>query len=265
MLESKRRAMIFIGLSILLAAIAGFMFLKKVQALNTDLGSMAEVYVASGDISSRAELQPDQVEKKQMPKQYVSSSNITDKQDLIHKVSVVPLSKGDTITKNMLKSVSDVRDKNDRLISMFASDKIGFDQELEALDRVDIIVSKKENDKKKSEYFMQDVKVAMVASKKNKFKGVLLEVPSEEAPKLIQAQNYADSIRILKANVGEGSEQAEKDGTKEKNEKTEKQKEEKEKAEKEKDEKEKAKQKDQKKKDSDKDKKKDSKKDKNKD
>lgn len=49
MLESKRRAIIFFILSLLLALTAGLLVLKKVQAINDNLGTMVKVYVAKGD------------------------------------------------------------------------------------------------------------------------------------------------------------------------------------------------------------------------
>lgn len=67
MLESKRKAIIFITLSLLLAAIAGFMFLQKVKALNTNLGEMAEIYVASSDIPSRKEIKEEQIQIEEIP------------------------------------------------------------------------------------------------------------------------------------------------------------------------------------------------------
>nr|WP_316046951.1 hypothetical protein [Planococcus glaciei] len=88
------------------------------------------------------------------------------------------------------------------------SERVFFDEELEALDRVDVIVSLREKDENKTEIFMKDVKVARVANDNKKFAGVQLEVSLDQAPKLIHMQNYADSVRIIKANVGTGKEAA---------------------------------------------------------
>jgi pilus assembly protein CpaB len=205
MLESKRRAIIFISLSLLLAVLAGVIFLQKVKALNNQLGDTTSVYVAKTEISSRSLIKPEQVKVIEIPNKYVTDSHITNKKELINKVSVIPLTSDDIIMENMLKDVSTLQNQNNRLISMLASEKVRFDQDLNDLDRVDIIVSQKFDGKPKTELFMSDVPVAMVARGDNKaFKGVALEVPIEDAPKLIHMQNYADSVRILKANVGQG-------------------------------------------------------------
>lgn len=202
MLETKRRAITFITISIILAAIAGFMFLQKVKALNAELGGMTKVYVSSTDIPSREVITPEQVNVIELPNKFVTSSHIVDPEDIANKVSVVPLSKGDVITKNLLKPVSNVANENNRLVALFSSDKVSFDQELDNLDRVDIIVSHNFDGKAKTEIFMSDVLVYGVSKSDNKFNGVALEVPRETAPELIHMQNYADSLRVLKANVG---------------------------------------------------------------
>lgn len=206
MLESKRRAIIFIMISLLLALTAGFLVMKKVGNLNDNLGTMVNVYVAKEAIPSRTLIKPSDVMTIEIPKRYLEDYHVTDTEDLMNQVSVIPLSNGDLIMKGMLKQVSNVRNEKNRLINLMGSDRVNFDEPLEESERVDIIVSHKFNGKEETSIFMQDVKVASVAKagKAKTFKGVWLEVPLEQAPKLIHMQNYADSVRILKANVGKG-------------------------------------------------------------
>lgn len=208
MIESKKKAITFFVLALLLAGIAGFLTLQKVKELNNDLGTMVKVYAASGDIASRTVITPKEITVEEIPKKFVTEEHITDTADLENKVSVIPLSSGDLITKNMLKQASAVMEENNRLITLMTSERVFFDEELEALDRVDIIVSLREKDENKTEIFMKDVKVARVANDNKKFAGVQLEVSLDQAPKLIHMQNYADSVRIIKANVGTGKEAA---------------------------------------------------------
>lgn len=204
MLESKRRAILFLALSLLLAATAGFLFLKKIKDLNAQLGEMVEIYVANTDIASRSMIQPDQIKAKQIPKKFADDSYVTDKLSLKNQVTVVPLSEGDIITKNIIKPATTVRDQNNRLVTVYASGNVVFDQQLDALDRVDVIVSHEVNGKPTTEVFMKDVPVAMVAKSNDEFKGVALEMPFEQVPAFIHQQHYAQVMRILKANVGKG-------------------------------------------------------------
>jgi Flp pilus assembly protein CpaB len=202
MLESKRKAIIFIVLSVLLAVTAGFLVLKKVQALNTNLGTSVKIFVASKEMSSRSLITPENVMTDEIPKKFLRDYHVTNVDDLVNKVSVVPLSEGDVITKNILKQASSVVDENNRMITLMQNERVFFDEPLEALDRVDIIVSHRFNGKEETTVFMKDVKVARTAKKDNKFKGVQLEVSIDKAPELIHMQNYADSLRVIKANVG---------------------------------------------------------------
>ena len=204
MLESKRRAIIFLSLSLLLAAIAGFLFLKKIKDMNEQLGELVVIYVAATDIPSRSLILPDQLEPRQIPKKFADDSYITDMASLKNQVTVVPLSEGDIITKNIVKPATAVRDQNNRLVTVYSSGNIIFDQQLEALDRVDVIVSHNVNGKPVTEVFMKDVPVAMVAKSNDEFRGVALEMPFEQVPAFIHQQHYADVMRILKANVGQG-------------------------------------------------------------
>jgi Flp pilus assembly protein CpaB len=201
MLESKRRAIIFFILALLFALVSGFLVLKKVQTLNNDLGTMATIVIADDEIKSRELITPRNVKLEEIPKKYLRDYHITDVEDLMNQVTVVPLSPGDVITKNILKQASAVVEEKNRLITLMQSDRVFFDEPLEDIDRVDIIVSHRFNGKEETSIFMKDVKVARVAKKKKTFQGVQLEVSLEQAPQLIHMQNYADSVRIIKANV----------------------------------------------------------------
>lgn len=50
-------------------------------------------------------------------------------------MSVVPLSEGDVITRNILKQASSVVDEHNRLITLMQNERVFFDEPLEALDR----------------------------------------------------------------------------------------------------------------------------------
>jgi len=203
MLESKKRAMIFLLLAFILASIAGYLVFNKVKTLDSELGKMTKIYVAAGNIPSRTLITKGQIKTMKIPEKYAKDSSfVTELSDIVNHVAVVPLSKNGIFMKNMLKDATVARKANDRLIAVYPTEKIQFDQEVETNDRVDIIVSTEENGQKKTEIFMRDVPVAYAEKHKDRFLGVGLEVSLDEAPKLINMQNYADHIRILKANVG---------------------------------------------------------------
>lgn len=202
MIESKKRAFIFLFLAFLLAVGAGYLVYDKVKDLNSELGGMTKVYVAKSDIPSRTPIKESQIDVMEIPNKFVTKSHITGKLQLENRVSVVPLKAGDIITENMIKPVSNLNNENNRLVAIYRNDKVQFDQVIEALDRIDIIVSTEVNGERKTELFMKDVPVSYAEGDEKNFAGVAVEVPEEKAPKLIHMQNYAEHIRILKANVG---------------------------------------------------------------
>ncbi|WP_238533100.1 SAF domain-containing protein [Bacillus methanolicus] len=169
---------------------------------------MTKIYVAKEDIPARTLIQESQITTMEIPNRFVNKAHVTDKDDLVNMVLVVPLSKEEIIAKNMLKPFSELRQENNRLVAMYPSEKVQFDQVIETLDRVDIIVSTENNGKPTTEIFMRDVPVAFAQGEGEKFAGVALEVSIEDAPKLIHIQNYADKVRVLKANVGKDDSEA---------------------------------------------------------
>lgn len=205
MLESRRRSIIFFFIAIILAGLAGFLVLKKVQTINDELGQMVPIFVANSEIMSRTILVPNDVTTEEIPKKYLRDEHITDANDLANKVSVIPLSPGEVITKNILKEASDVTEEGNRLVSILSGSNVFFDEQLSALDRVDIIVSHEltEDEELVTEVFMEDVKVARVAQSEGRFSGVQLEVSFEEAPALIHMHNFATRLRIIKSNVSQ--------------------------------------------------------------
>lgn len=207
MLESKRRAAIFIILALLLAASAGYLVLEKVKSLNAELGGMTEIYVANGNLPARILITESQITTMEIPNKFVNDSHVTNKEEIVDQVLVVPLKKEELITKNIIKPYSNLRKEENRLVAMYPSEKIMFDQVIEPLDRVDIVTSVPvQGDKSGINFnttvFMRDVPVAYAQGDEKNFQGVALEVSMEDAAKLIHMQNYADKIRVLKANAG---------------------------------------------------------------
>lgn len=198
MIESKKRAAIFFLLAFVLALIVGFLVYEKIKELNDDLGGMTEIYVADTDIPSRTLLNENQFTIMKIPNKFVTDSHITSFSKMENRVSVVPLSEGDLITEGMIKPLSNLQDEDNRLVSIQRDENVQFDQVIEALDRVDIIVSSDD----KTTTFLSDIPVVYAQGADEKFSGIAVEVSKEDAEKLIHQQNYAEYIRILKANVG---------------------------------------------------------------
>ncbi|UWE03795.1 flp pilus assembly protein CpaB [Laceyella sacchari] len=222
MQDAKRRALLFLVVALLLSAIAGYMFLQKSMAVDAELGDFVPVYVAKENIDSRKPLNAEMFEQKAMPRQYVEGSIVTDLNSISlgqeqvasigQLVSVVPLSKGEILTANVLKRETELRSGNHRMVMLFKSDRVGFDDNFNQRDLVDIIVTDKNM---KTSIYMKNVEVVALGIDANKnVTGLGLEMTLEEAANFIGIQNTAASIRVLKApNTGNGK-VGEKEGAK---------------------------------------------------
>lgn len=203
LLDSKRRAIIFFIFALLFAAIAGFMFLQKLQELNTGLGEMAEVYVASEAISPRSIITEESLETEELPKKYVSNSHITNLDQIVGKMSRISLNKGDLITTKMVKNLDHEPIGENRLVRIIHGGNVQFEVAPDFQDRIDLVVTREVDGKLETELFMEDVLVASkLTSESDEFIGASVEVSMEDAINLIHTELTAHHIRVLSANSG---------------------------------------------------------------
>ncbi|GAX89476.1 Flp pilus assembly protein CpaB [Effusibacillus lacus] len=201
MQEEKRKSLLFLALSFVFAVLAGFLFLEKVKAVEDQLGDSIPVLIARQPIAARTPITPDMLEEKLIPRKFVFDSLITGHEEAAGHVSLVPLQKGDVVTKSMLKQISKVNSENVRIVNLTQSERVLFDEELDAADRVDIIVSYTEAEKPVTKLLMQDIPVGRVSDAKERPKAIGVELSVEDAQKLIFMQNFARQIRVLKHNI----------------------------------------------------------------
>lgn len=202
MFESRRRALIFILLSFIMAVIGGLLFYSKLEELNQDLGEVTEIYVADGSIPSREIITESMVTTIEIPNRYLTDGHIISIDQLDGMVSVVPLQEGDQLTLNLLRPITDLTEDGNRLVEMKEEwGNIHFDSRLENLDLVDIVISHSFEDEPVTEVFMRDVPVVRIIDNEGGY-GVGLEVSTQDASNLIHMQHYADRIRILKSSTG---------------------------------------------------------------
>lgn len=201
MQDAKRRAVIFAVLSIVLATVAAFLFLQESNQLYAGLGSEQTVLVATKDINSREPLRPEDFKAVSIPEKYMNQSMVTNVSQIEGQVSVIPISKGDQLTRNLLRPATQLNDPKSRMVLLRGSERVLFDETFTSQDRVDIFVSYETDpetgrEKRVTKLFLKDKLVHGVA-KDNKAIG--LELSLKEAQDLIYAENFAHSIRVVKA------------------------------------------------------------------
>lgn len=208
MQDAKRRAVLFLVLAMVLATIAGFMFLNMVSAVDASLGDYITVYVATKDIKAREPLNPEMFEAKEIPAKFVNQAIVTDLEQIAIEntnlplnalVSVVPIEEGGILTKNMLKSKSNLTDSEKRMVLLTQSDRVGFDDVFSYNDRVDILYTEQKGEQIITKIFKQGVPVIGVGSNKGTVTTIGLELTLEEAKEFIRIQYSAPAIRVLKA------------------------------------------------------------------
>ncbi len=216
MQDAKRRAMLFLVLALMLAAVAGFLFMQKVSAVDASLGDRVTVYVAAQNITSRQQLKPEYFKPVEVPEQFVQESVVTNLEAIELQennpfpvdsfVSVVPLAEGDLLTKNVLLMKNYLQSNDKRMVTIQRSERAVFDGTFDYNDLVDIIVSEQRGNQPETIVFMNDVPVVGVAKdQQGNITGLGLEMTLEQAKQFIHKQNFSISIRILKAPNQKGS------------------------------------------------------------
>lgn len=211
MQDAKRRAILFLVIALMLSLVAGILFMQKVSAIDARLGNFEPVYVAKDGIVAREKLSPDDFEVVEIPKQYIQKSAVTDLNMIEYEgrqykitdlVSVVPLQEGEPLTANILKPRMELSSGDKRMVMIYRTDTVGFDDVFNYGDRVDIVYVDRNG--KGSIYKHRGIPVVSLAKNDQAVTGLGLEMTLEQAADFVSLQNTAASIRILKAPNVEG-------------------------------------------------------------
>lgn len=219
MLDAKRKAMIFLALAFILAILAATLLLNEIRNAQASLGETIQVAVAKEDIQTYTPLDESMITWENIPASTEISSYVQDEQELVSTVSIVPVKKGDLITKNILRSTVDVPEDH-RIVWLNATENVVMDQTVVEGDQVDIIVSYQSKRSETRTVRMFDgvdvvQRVEPEEDEDDKEASIKVSLPIEEAEELIHFQNTANQIRVLLANQAEVEVTKDKEETKE--------------------------------------------------
>ncbi|MVP01603.1 Flp pilus assembly protein CpaB [Paenibacillus lutrae] len=227
MFETKRRALLFMTISIGMAVAAILLFSTYISNTQASLGEMVTVHVADGNIEAGKPIPDNLIATKEIPKKFMLPSLIQSKDELKGKISMVPIPKGEVLTTTVLRDDTILSDKY-RQVILRAPIAVFDDATISALDKVDLIVTYESEDAPKAEeqphssgpsdkritkVLFKDITVNTVGLKNNNEivnMGVVLTL--EQSKSAIWGLNYAKEIRVLKS----GSQKATKEGGAEK-------------------------------------------------
>jgi pilus assembly protein CpaB len=178
---------------------------------------MTKVLVANEDIVAGKPITAEMVTEKEIPKKYMLDSLIQSKDDLKGKISMVPIANGAVITSSVLRNNTIVTGQNRQV--MLRAPLAVFDEQIDALDKVDIVVSydaqpgpgePTQQDKRTTKVLFKDVTVNQVFKKGDAITAIGVVLSLEDSKNAIWALNYGKEVRVLKS----GSAKAQSDANK---------------------------------------------------
>ena len=203
-MEFKRIGIVFVILTILLSFGAAYLFLDMVQTAQQSTGELVRIVTVENDFAAYTTLTKDKLDYTEVPRKYVQGSFIKNEKDVIGKVLLIPLKKGDVITTSMIRQVEQLP-KDVRVLQL--RPPIIFDtQKLVPGDRVDLIGTFSENGQISTRLILSGAVVHEVKNdEKTESIGsvcVRLEIPA--IVNLVTDLNKAKEVRLLKQNYIEG-------------------------------------------------------------
>lgn len=202
MIDSKRKAIIFLTISFILAVVTAGVVLVQISQAQERLGEMVEVASVTKDVASYNEIEMNTIEWVKLPKNNASSFFITDKKELEEVITIVNLNSGDLLTKNLVRKRLDIP-MNERVVWLNATEIVLIDQQVTEGDLVDVIVSREVEKSVETKRLLSNIKVVQIEKGLEGSEGIKISLPLEQAEQLIHYQNFAKQIRVLRVNQAE--------------------------------------------------------------
>jgi len=196
MREAKRHIAGFLVLAWLLSCLAAYLVYERVSAVEAQLGDRVDVLVAAESIPAQVPLEERHLKTVSLPSAFLQPGMVTDPAEVVGKVSLVELPPGALILSHAVKDrVVIPADK--RLIRLYRSQVVQFDFDLMVGDEVDVIVTVPgdQAERYRTELLLSGLPVVDVAADRS---WVGVEVPAEDAPRLVGMQVQAVLLQLLR-------------------------------------------------------------------
>lgn len=205
MIDAKRKAIIFLTISFLLALVAAGVILVQINQAQQKLGKTVSVAAAAQDIKSYHEIKDSDIKWVQLPQSSAYSSLITNEKDFKDAISVAAVKEGELLTKALVRKKLDIP-VNDRVVWLNATKIVLIDQEVAEGDFVDIIVTEELNGSLNTKRQFQNVSVVQVEEQNEGPSRIKISLNVENAERVIHYQNSAIQIRVLRVNQASSGE-----------------------------------------------------------
>jgi pilus assembly protein CpaB len=201
--KPERRLFIIAVTAGLIAAALGYFYISGMEQSVMSKMEPVKVLVAADYIPAYTEIQKDNVEYKEVPKNLVTSAHVLDFQKAKNKITLVPFIKGEPI---MMNKISESAEKLNtaiptgmRAVSLAVDEQSSVDYMVKAGDYVDVVLTFEINENKKvytvTATILQAVRVIATgndfsgnASKDQSYSAVTLALTPEETELLIFAR-----------------------------------------------------------------------------
>jgi Flp pilus assembly protein CpaB len=204
MIDSKRKAIIFLSLSFILAVVAAGVILVQISQAQERLGETVKVAAAANDIKSYHEINLSDIKWIELPKSSAYESFITDEKELKNVISLVDIKEDDILTGTLVREKVNIP-ADERVVWLNATEIVLIDQGVVEGDQVDIIVSREIDKKLETKRLLSNIPVVQIETPDEKpedgpAQRIKISLSVEEAEQLIHYQNFAKQIRVLRVN-----------------------------------------------------------------
>lgn len=182
------------------AVLAVVLFLNHVNAAESQFGEFEEVIVASQDIAARVPITSQAVTTVSIPKRYLRPGLLTSKDDVINRISLVAVAKGEFIQASVLRS--EPFPEGTRALTMTASQVVIIDGDLRPGDRVDVMAAFREDGTDISRIVLRDLEVLSLSTD-GRQRQLSVLVRADEAERLIWVENFGKQVRFLRSRFGQ--------------------------------------------------------------
>lgn len=195
MIATRRRAAWLLGVAVLLGSVGAYGFFNRVQAYETSLGEMVEVWSAAIQIPAYTPITREMLRSASAPKRYLPAGGILTEEAITSQVSAVALKPGDLITPSVLRS-PDLGEMRSITLSDQGRNNIFIDATIQVGDRVDVLVAYRDNNEDVARYLLTGVQVLQVGDRSDR--SISLLVTGDAARELVWMENFGRQIRVVR-------------------------------------------------------------------
>jgi pilus assembly protein CpaB len=202
----RRRAAVLLGLALLLGTLSATHVARREAALDAQLGPLAEIVVARGDLPAGRTLELSDLGVRSLPRRYAPPGEPAFAPALAGQKLAVPVAKGAPVTSALLQARPATPEaaiaRGQRAVEVTAT---GSPQAVVPGTRVDVLVTTERRDSERgsTRVALEDVEVlgARAGADDEEVKGprvsATLRVTAAQAVYLAAAQSFARDVRLL--------------------------------------------------------------------